>query len=134
MRALRHVLLSAFLLSATALPALAQPSAEAGQRVFNQCRACHVIQEGARSGVGPNLHGVWGRPAGQVEGFRYSAAMRQKAAEGLVWTEENLRAYLANPRDVVPGGSMAFAGVRNPEQLESLLLWLRQAAGGPGAQ
>jgi cytochrome c len=134
MRALRHVLLSAFLLSATVLPALAQPSAEAGQRVFNQCRACHVIQEGARSGVGPNLHGVWGRPAGQVEGFRYSAAMRQKAAEGLVWTEENLRAYLANPRDVVPGGSMAFAGVRNPEQLESLLLWLRQAAGGPGAQ
>jgi len=134
MRDPRPLLLALLLVSATALSAAAQPSAEAGQRVFNQCRACHVVQEGVRSGVGPNLHGVWGRPAAQIEGFRYSAAMRQKAQEGLVWTEENLRAYLANPRDVVPGGAMAFAGVRNPEQLESLLLWLRQNAGGPGAQ
>ena len=134
MRALLPVLLSLILISASALPAAALPSVEAGQRVFNQCRACHLVQEGARSGVGPNLHGVLGRPAGQLEGFRYSAAMRQKESEGLAWTEETLRAYLANPREVVPGSSMAFPGVRNPEQIESLLLWLRQAAGGPGAQ
>lgn len=103
--------------------AFAQDAA-AGQRVFNQCRACHTINEGGRNGVGPNLHGVWERAAGSVDGFRYSAAMREKGGEGLVWNEENLRAYLTNPREVVPRGSMAFAGVRNPEQLTNLLAYL----------
>jgi len=103
--------------------AFAQDAA-AGQRVFNQCRACHTINEGGRNGVGPNLHGVWERPAATVENFRYSASMREVAEGGLVWNEENLRKYLANPRDVVPRGSMAFAGVRNPDQLNNLLAYL----------
>lgn len=104
--------------------AMAQDAA-AGQRVFNQCRACHTINEGGRNGVGPNLHGVWERPAGSIQGFRYSAPMQQAAQGGLVWNEENLRKYLANPRDLVPGGSMAFAGVRNEQQLTDLLAFLQ---------
>jgi cytochrome c len=109
-------------------PAAQAQDADAGQRVFNQCRACHVIAAGGRSGVGPNLHGVWGRAAGAVEGFRYSAPMRQKATEGLVWTEENLRAYLTDPKSVVPAGSMAFAGIRNPQQLNDLMAFLQRAS------
>jgi cytochrome c len=102
--------------------------AEAGQRVFNQCRACHTINAGGRNGVGPNLHGVWDRQAGQVQGFRYSANMQQLATGGLKWDEATLRRYLTNPKDLVPQGSMAFNGIRNEEQLNNLLAYLRQAS------
>lgn len=102
--------------------------ADAGQRVFNQCRACHNINQGGRSGVGPALYGVWGRAAGAVEGFRYSAPMRAKATEGLAWTAENMRAYLTDPKSVVPGGSMSFAGIRNEQQLNDLLAYLQRAS------
>ncbi|WP_135468333.1 c-type cytochrome [Crenalkalicoccus roseus] len=108
--------------------ALAQDPA-AGQRVFNQCRACHTVEQGGRNGVGPNLHGVFDRKAAAVEGFRYSRPMQQKAEEGLTWTEDNLRAYIANPRAVVPGGTMAYAGLRNEQQMNDLIAYLRQATG-----
>jgi cytochrome c len=107
--------------------AMAQ-DADAGARVFNQCRACHTINQGGRNGVGPNLHGVWGRAAGAVEGFRYSAPMRAKAGEGLAWNEANLRAYLTDPKAVVPAGSMSFAGIRNEQQLNDLLAYLQRAS------
>jgi cytochrome c len=61
-----------------------------------------------------------------LDGFRYSASMRQKAEGGLVWSEDTLRAYIRNPKEVVPGGSMAFAGLRNEQQLNDLLAYLRE--------
>jgi cytochrome c len=103
--------------------------ADAGQRVYNQCRACHTVDQGGRNGVGPNLYGVFDRAAGSVEGFRYSAALRTKAGEGLKWDEATMRAYLANPKAVIPGGSMAFAGLRNEQQLNDLIAYLRRATG-----
>ena len=105
-------------------PAAQAQNAEAGRTVFNQCRACHTIEAGGRNGVGPNLHAVVGRRAGAVEGFRYSAPMRTAAEGGLTWTPENLDRYLANPKDLVPGGSMAFAGLRNEQQRKDLIAWL----------
>jgi cytochrome c len=109
--------------------ALAQPSraqdAAAGQRVFNQCRVCHTIEANGRNGVGPNLHGVVGRRAATIENFRYSADMKQKAEEGLTWTEDNLRAYITNPKAVVPQGSMAFPGLHNEQQLNDLIAFLK---------
>ena len=123
----RHAMLAMALLMAPSL-SFAQ-DAEAGQRVFNQCRACHTVDQGGRNGVGPNLYGVFDRRAGAVEGFRYSAPMRAKAEEGLTWNEANLRAYIANPKAVVPAGSMAFAGLRNEQQLNDLIAYLRRATG-----
>ncbi len=98
----------------------------AGQRVFNQCRACHQIENNGRNGVGPNLHGVVGRRAASIEGFRYSANMRQLAEGGLTWDDANLRRYLTNPKDLVPQGSMAFPGLRNPTQLNDVIAYLKQ--------
>lgn len=123
-----------FHLAATALagllaaPAQAQDVA-AGQRAFGQCRACHTVEQGGRNGVGPNLHGVFGRRAGAVEGFRYSAPMRAKGEGGLTWTPEALAPYLENPREVVPGTSMAFAGLRQEAQRTDVIAYLRQATG-----
>jgi cytochrome c len=109
---------------ASAIPAAQAQDVAEGQRVFNQCRACHTIEANGRNGVGPNLHGVVGRRAASIEGFRYSANMRQLAEGGLTWTPENLNRYLTNPKDVVPQGSMAFAGLRNDQQRANLIAYL----------
>jgi cytochrome c len=109
------------------VPAAAQDVA-AGQRLWSQCRACHSLEPGGRNGVGPNLHGVFGRRAGEVAGFRYSPAMKAKGEGGMIWTEETLRDYLADPRRAVPGGSMTFVGISDPRQVGDLLAYLREAS------
>jgi cytochrome c len=101
----------------------------AGQRVFNQCRACHIIENNGRNGVGPNLYGVVGRRAASIEGFRYSANMRTLGEGGHVWTPDNLRAYLRNPKDVAPQGIMSFPGLRNDQQLSDIIAYLRSQGG-----
>ncbi len=113
----------ALLLAGLAAPATAQDVA-AGQRVFNQCRACHVIENNGRNGVGPNLHGIVGRTAGIIDGFRYSANLKEKAGEGLTWDEDTLRAYITNPKAILPAGAMSYPGLRNEQQLNDLIAYL----------
>jgi cytochrome c len=130
---MRHII-AAVLIALSPLAASAQDApagnAENGQRLFNQCRVCHTPNEGGRSGVGPNLYRVFGRPAGSIEGFRYSAPMRERAAAGLVWTEANLRAYLADPKAVIPAGIMSFPGFRdNAQNISDVIAYLRQVGG-----
>lgn len=100
-----HVPTRLTLLAALLVAPLAATAGDpaAGEREWRQCRACHMIvapdgdtiQRGGR--VGPNLHGVVGRQAGTVEGFRYSASLVAAGDAGLVWDEETLTAYLENP-------------------------------------
>lgn len=122
-RLLASAILPAAVLIALAPLARAQDAA-AGQRVFNQCRACHATASGAKSTLGPNLFGVAGRTAGTLDGFRYSANMKEKGAAGLVWTEETLPPYITNPKQVVPSGSMAFVGIRNEQQVKDVVAYL----------
>jgi cytochrome c len=131
---MRQLAFAATLLALSPLAAIAQDApagvAENGQRLFNQCRVCHTPNEGGRSGVGPNLYRVYGRAAGSIEGFRYSAPMRERATAGLVWNEANLRAYLADPKAVVPAGSMSFAGFKdNAQNISDVIAYLRQVGG-----
>jgi cytochrome c len=128
----RLVLISSVLFLAQAGGALAQGAGDpaAGQRVFNQCRACHSADQGGRNQVGPNLYGVVGRKAASIENFRYSANMRQLGEQGHTWTEENLRAYLANPKAVVPQGTMVYPGLRNEQQLTDVIAYLKQQSPG----
>lgn len=71
--------------------------AEKGKKVFNKCMTCHRIGEGAKILVGPVLTGVIGRQAGTYEGFQYSTLNHSAGENGLVWTEERIFEYLANP-------------------------------------
>lgn len=112
------------LLAALALPALAEGDAEAGKKVFNKCKACHAVGADAKNKVGPILNGIIGAPAGAVPDFKYSDVMLERAAEGLVWDEANLAAYLAKPRDFMKGTKMSFAGLRKEADIQNVLAYL----------
>jgi cytochrome c len=95
-----------------------------GQLLSLACAACHTLGPGQGTLIGPNLHGVFGRPAGAVEGFAYSPALR---ASGLVWTPVSLEAWLAEPAGFVAGTTMAFTGYRLPEDRRDLIAYLLRA-------
>jgi len=95
-----------------------------GEKVFRKCKACHQVGEGAKNRVGPHLNGVVGRAAGAVEGFRYSKPLETAAAEGLVWTEDALGAFLADPRGFLKGTKMAFAGLKSEEDRAAIAAYL----------
>ena len=101
----------------------------AGETAFRACRACHKVGEGAANGSGPSLNGVFGSAAAHAEGFRYSPAMQEAAAGGLVWTPEALDAFLAKPRDVVNGTRMSYAGMRKAEDRAAIIAYLSTFAG-----
>jgi cytochrome c len=100
-----------------------------GEGVFRRCAACHAIGEGAENRVGPQLNQVYGRVAGSLEDFEYSDAMKAAGEAGLVWDEAQLSAFLANPREHVPGTKMAFAGLRKEEEIAAVIAYLRDAGG-----
>lgn len=98
---------------------------EAGEKAFRQCKACHQVGDGAQNRTGPHLNGVLGRTIGGVDGFRYSRTFDAARDAGDVWTEENLSAFLADPRGVMNGTKMAFRGVRKEEDITALMFYLR---------
>lgn len=118
---------AAALLAIAATAALATPvqaaDAAAGEAAFRRlCAACHIVTAEGRRGVGPSLFGIVGRKSGTVDGFRYSAA-NQNA--NVVWTPEVLERYLANPREFMPGTTMAFAGIRNDADRANVIAYLQ---------
>lgn len=98
--------------------------AEAGERVFRKCMACHMVGEDAQNRVGPVQNGVVGRVVGGVEDFNYSDALMEKNAEGVMWTPENLAAFLENPREWAPGTKMSFAGLRSEDERNDVIAYL----------
>lgn len=102
--------------------ALAQ-DLENGAEVFKKCRACHQIGEGAKNAVGPVLNGLFGRKSGTVEGFTYSDANKNS---GVTWSEAEFAKYIADPRAFMPGNKMAFAGIKDPEDIKDLTAFIKQ--------
>jgi cytochrome c len=131
-----QMILAAAAAMMTAAPAVAQDAA-AGERVWAQCRACHMIQDDDGTDIqrggrtGPNLYNIIGSTAGTEEGFRYSAGMVAAGEAGLVWDEENIVAYLADPTaflreyldDNSVRGNMAFQ-LRREEQARDMAAYL----------
>ena len=104
-------------------PALAEGDAAAGEKVYKKCKTCHSLEAG-KNKLGPHLAGIFGRQAGSVEGYKYSAAM---ASSGIVWDEATMDAFLAKPKDVVPKTKMAFAGLKKEVQRQDLIAYLKEA-------
>lgn len=103
-------------------------SADKGARQFAKCKSCHSIDEGGRNGTGPNLYNIVNAPVAGRDGYGYSSAL---ASHGGTWTYDMLDAWLANPKNAIPGNKMSFAGLRKPEQRADLIAYLRAQAGTP---
>ncbi|WP_323772472.1 cytochrome c family protein [Antarctobacter sp.] len=117
---------------ATLLPFMAladshamEGDAEAGEKVFRKCKACHAVGEGAENKVGPMLNNVVGRQMASVEGFGYSKTMVEMGEAGDVWTPEALDAFLAKPRDYAKGTKMAFPGLRKDDDRADVIAYLK---------
>ena len=100
----------------------------AGARLFKRCQACHTLDEGGRNRVGPNMWDVFGQKAGHRTDFNYSKAM---AASEVIWTEETMAAYIANPREFMPGNRMAFAGLRKEEDQQAVVAYIKAKTSPP---
>jgi cytochrome c len=93
-----------------------------GQKLFEDCRACHVLERGVQS-VGPDLHGVFGRKAGSLDDFRYSPALKRS---GLTWTPKTLDAYVADPQQAVPQNRMPYAGMPEARDRADLIAYMQE--------
>lgn len=118
-------------LTVLAGPALAEGDAEAGKKVFNKCKACHAVGDGAKNRVGPHLNDVFGRTAGTAEGYKYSKAMIAAGEDGLVWDDAAMAEYLANPRAMIKGTKMAFAGLKKDADIANVSAYLKSVAAEP---
>ncbi len=121
--ALTAIATCAIVAPATAMsPAGEEAMNKAGQIMFeHRCRSCHSDDPSAAS-YGPSLIGVVGRKAGSVPGFSYSDAMK---SSGIVWTDEALRAWIANNTGIMPGTRMKHMNITDTNEQDFLIAYLK---------
>ena len=123
MRSLTTVLAAATLALATSAHAQ-QGDAMRGEQKFVECAACHSVERGVNN-VGPSLAGLFGRKAGALVEFRYSAAMRKS---GITWTPQTLDEYIADPQKRIPANRMPYAGLTDAAARADLIAYLEKVA------
>jgi cytochrome c len=102
--------------------ARADGDAARGEAKFQDCAACHKLEAGANN-VGPSLHGIFTRKAGELADFRYSPAIKRS---GISWSPETLDTFIADPQAVVPGNRMPYAGMASPSDRADLIAYLQR--------
>jgi cytochrome c len=95
-----------------------------GEQRYADCIACHSLERDIH-GVGPSLHGVFGRQAGELADFRYSPALKRS---GIIWTAETMDAFIADPQRFVPLNRMPYDGMPNEADRADLIAYLRKAS------
>lgn len=105
--------------------------AEAGAEVWDYCAGCHEVGKDAENGIGPHLNGIFGRPAGGIEGFDYSDGLIREGKNGLVWELDKLNAYLENPKALVSDTRMSFDGLETQKERDDVMAFMRQFSDNP---
>jgi cytochrome c len=91
-----------------------------GKAVFEKrCTGCHAM---ALDREGPRLAGVYGRRAGSIAGFTYSAGLKNS---GMTWNDATLEKWLSDPDLMVPDNNMSFS-VPKAEERRNLIAYLKQ--------
>ena len=124
---MRPWIMSALAVVGTVGSAHAQDVAS-GEKVFLQCKACHQVGPTAKNAVGPILNGLFGRAAGQVEGYTYSPANKNS---GIKWDDATFADYIKDPKAKIPGTKMVFAGVKDEAKVKDLIAYLHQFDSAP---
>jgi len=101
---------------------LAAASADKGKTVAAKCQACHTLNEGGGTKIGPNLYGVVGRPKGSVAGFSYSEALKGLGGN---WSYDDLDKFLTKPSAIAPGTKMTFPGLPSGGDRADVIAFLR---------
>ncbi len=101
--------------------------AKKGKKTFKKCKACHKVGDKAKNGVGPMLNGVYGAEMGSKPDYKYSKGMLALAADGGVWTEENLRTFLTSPKKFVNKTKMSFKGLKEKD-LDGMVEYLKSVS------
>jgi cytochrome c len=118
-------------LVAAAVLLMVVPAARAdparGERTFQRCFACPSVVAGQDRLPGPNLRTVLGRRAGTLPVFRFSPAMVEAGARGLVWSRAALDAYLADPQGYLPGTEMGMPPLTEAEDRRDIIDYLERA-------
>ncbi|WP_421792098.1 c-type cytochrome [Hyphobacterium sp.] len=99
---------------------------DTGRRMFRRCASCHTVTPDGGNRVGPNLYGMFGQVVGTQDGFDYSTALEEA---DFIWTPEQLDAWLANPREFLPGNRMSFVGLRDEEDRVNVIAYLMHETG-----
>lgn len=99
-----------------------------GTKLSRACQACHSFDKGGPAKVGPNLWGIVGRKAASVDGFAYSEALKTKGGN---WGFEELYKFLANPKGVIAGTKMGFAGYPKFEDRANVIAYLQTLSDTP---
>jgi cytochrome c len=94
-----------------------------GEARFQDCAACHKLEAGTNE-VGPSLHGIFTRKAGELADFRYSPAMKRS---GITWTAETIDKYIADPQAFIPANRMPYAGMASASDRADLVAYLQKA-------
>lgn len=110
------------MLALTATPAAAGDAGRGAELYERRCSACHSLDADR---VGPRHRGVFGRAAGRVPDFAYSAALRRS---GIVWDDATLERWLANPQALVPGQRMGFR-LNDAAERADIIAYLRRESG-----
>jgi cytochrome c len=122
-KGLMIVAASAFAAIAVSASTASAQDVDAGQRQFNKCLPCHAVGPDAENKIGPELNGLDGRHSGTAPNYSYSDANKNS---GIVWNEASFKEYIKNPAAKVPGTKMAFAGIKNDQDVNDLWAYLKQ--------
>ena len=117
-----RMLVVAAMIAVCAGAAAAQDGAK-GEIVFHQCMICHSIGGNAQNKIGPELDGLDGRHSGTAPNYNYSDANKNS---GIVWSETTFKQYIVDPRAMIPGTKMPFAGIKDPQQVNDLWAYIKQ--------
>jgi cytochrome c len=123
-----RLLVAAIAWALLAHPAKGADLAKGDQLFFSYCSRCHSL-EPARHLSGPSLAGFVGRKAGTAEGFRYYSDALKSA--NMVWDEQTLDAWLADPTALIPGNLMRFQGIPDPQKRQDLIAYLKSVGNRP---
>jgi cytochrome c len=118
--------LAGLLAIAHPVPGVAAGDAARGAKVYQDCMICHALDQNE---IGPRHRDVFGRKAGSVAGYDYSAALK---ASSIVWDETSLDKWLTDPPTLVPGTKMMYA-LDDAQDRADVIAFLKAARNVPGA-
>jgi cytochrome c len=96
---------------------------ERGKQLFEKrCGGCHSPDQDKE---GPRLRTVFGRKAGSVPSYKYSAALK---SANIIWDESSLDKWLTNTDSLIPDNDMDFQ-VQKAEERADIIRYLKVVSG-----